>query len=87
MVTADAVGQAGLLLATTETYDVIIVDRMLPELDGLTLIKSVRGADIATPMLTVTGRSMESSVVPQPADSICARRRSALKPKPRNRNN
>jgi len=47
-------GASGLLLATTETYDVMIVDRMLPELDGLTLIKSVRGADIATPMLILS---------------------------------
>ena len=47
-------GPSGLLLATTETYDVMIVDRMLPELDGLTIVKSVRGADIATPMLILS---------------------------------
>jgi len=47
-------GSSGLLLATTEDYDVMIVDRMLPELDGLTIVKSVRGADIATPMLILS---------------------------------
>ena len=47
-------GASGLLLATTESFDVMIVDRMLPELDGLTLIKSVRGADIDTPMLILS---------------------------------
>ena len=47
-------GASGLLLATTESFDVMIIDRMLPELDGLTLIKSVRGADIDTPMLILS---------------------------------
>ncbi len=47
-------GPSGLLLATTESYDVMIVDRMLPELDGLTIVKSVRGADISTPMLILS---------------------------------
>jgi two-component system OmpR family response regulator len=47
-------GSSGLLLATTEDYDVMIVDRMLPELDGLTIVKSVRGADISTPMLILS---------------------------------
>ena len=47
-------GPSGLLLATTESYDVMIVDRMLPELDGLTIVKSVRGADITTPMLILS---------------------------------
>ena len=38
-------GKDGLFMATTEKYDVIIADRMLPELDGLTIIKTLRGAD------------------------------------------
>lgn len=37
-------GRDGLLLATSEPYDVMIVDRMLPHTDGLTLIKTVRAA-------------------------------------------
>jgi two-component system OmpR family response regulator len=47
-------GPSGLLLATTEHYDVMIVDRMLPGLDGLTIVKSVRGANISTPMLILS---------------------------------
>jgi two-component system OmpR family response regulator len=47
-------GKAGLLLATTEDYDVMIVDRMLPEIDGLTIVKSVRGAGKQTPMLILS---------------------------------
>ena len=47
-------GKDGLFLATTETYDVIVVDRMLPELDGLTIIKMIRGADKDTPVLILS---------------------------------
>ena len=47
-------GRDGLFLATTERYDVIIVDRMLPELDGLTIIKTLRGASNATPILILS---------------------------------
>jgi two-component system OmpR family response regulator len=47
-------GKTGLLLATTEDYDVMVVDRMLPELDGLTIVKSVRGTGKQTPMLILS---------------------------------
>ena len=47
-------GRDGLFLATTENYDVMIVDRMLPELDGLTLIKTIRGAGNIVPVLILS---------------------------------
>ena len=47
-------GKTGLLLATTEDYDVMIIDRMLPGLDGLTIVKSVRAANIPTPILILS---------------------------------
>jgi len=47
-------GKQGLFLATTETYDVLVVDRMLPELDGLTIIKTLRGSDNNTPALILS---------------------------------
>jgi len=47
-------GKDGLFLATTENYDALIVDRMLPGLDGLTLIKTLRGAGNATPALILS---------------------------------
>jgi len=49
-----AEGKTGLLLATTEDYDVMVIDRMLPEIDGLTIIRSVRGAGNQTPMLILS---------------------------------
>ena len=47
-------GKDGLFLATTEDYDALIVDRMLPELDGLTIIKTIRGAGNTTPALILS---------------------------------
>ncbi len=47
-------GNAGLHLASTESYDVLVVDRMLPELDGLSIIKSLRVADNHTPALILS---------------------------------
>ena len=47
-------GKNGLFLATSEEYDAMIVDRMLPELDGLAIIKSVRAAGKTTPMLILS---------------------------------
>lgn len=37
-------GENGLFLASNEPYDVLVVDRMLPKLDGLSIIKTLRGS-------------------------------------------
>ena len=50
-------GRDGLFLAAGEAYDVMIVDRMLPGLDGLALVKTVRGAGVKTPVLFLTTMS------------------------------
>ena len=47
-------GRDGLVQATTGQYDVLILDRMLPELDGLTLLKTLREAGNTTPVLLLT---------------------------------
>jgi len=47
-------GKDGLFMATTESYDALIVDRMLPALDGLSLIKTIRGAGNKTPALILS---------------------------------
>lgn len=52
-----AEGRDGLFLAAEASYDVMIVDRMLPGLDGLSLVKTVRGAGVKTPILFLTTRS------------------------------
>ncbi|MFO1037482.1 MAG: response regulator transcription factor [Geminicoccaceae bacterium] len=47
-------GREGLLMAAGGDYDVLIVDRMLPELDGLNVVKTLRGAGNQTPVLFVS---------------------------------
>jgi two-component system OmpR family response regulator len=47
-------GREALIQATSGSYDVLIVDRMLPEIDGMTLVKTLRGAGIQTPVLFLT---------------------------------
>jgi two-component system OmpR family response regulator len=47
-------GKEGLIAATSGSYDVLILDRMLPEVDGLTLLKTLRGAGNTTPVLLLT---------------------------------
>jgi two-component system OmpR family response regulator len=47
-------GKEGLLLATTESYDALIVDRMLPGVEGLTLIRTLRASDNGTPALILS---------------------------------
>ena len=44
-------GKDGLFLATTEQYDVLLIDRMLPEVDGLTIVKTLRATNNQTPIL------------------------------------
>lgn len=44
-------GRAGLIKAAAETFDILIVDRMLPGLDGLSLVQHLRATDDATPVL------------------------------------
>lgn len=47
-------GKDGLIAATSGNYDVLVLDRMLPEVDGLTLLKTLRGAGNTTPVLLLT---------------------------------
>jgi len=47
-------GRDGLYLATGERYDVLVVDRNLPKMDGLSLVKAARGSGTTTPVLFLT---------------------------------
>ena len=47
-------GQDGLRLASANNYEVMIVDRMLPGLDGLTVIQTVRSGGDQTPILILS---------------------------------
>lgn len=47
-------GRDGLFQATGGEFDVMVVDRMLPALDGLSLVKALRAASDSTPVLMLT---------------------------------
>jgi two-component system, OmpR family, response regulator len=49
-------GRDGLIVATTTSFDVIVVDRMLPGLDGLAMVKTIRDAGVKAPVLFLTAR-------------------------------
>jgi len=49
-------GLDGNFLAMTETFDLIILDVMLPDMDGLRILKSIREAHNQTPVLFLTAR-------------------------------
>lgn len=47
-------GPDGLHLATSGQYDALIVDRMLPGLDGLSIVRALRAAHISVPVLILS---------------------------------
>ena len=47
-------GRDGLFLATSSDFDAVVVDRMLPGLDGLSLIQALRAARVVTPVLILS---------------------------------
>jgi two-component system OmpR family response regulator len=47
-------GRDGFMLARNGGYDVLVVDRMLPGIDGLSFVTSVRGIGVKTPVLFLT---------------------------------
>ena len=53
-VVSAANGDDALHLALTEQLDLIVLDRMLPELDGLTILRRLRAANVEAPVLMLT---------------------------------
>ena len=47
-------GKDGLFMATTESYDVMIIDRMLPSVDGLTIIRTLRASKVSSSVLILS---------------------------------
>jgi len=50
-------GKQGLLLATTNTYDVIVLDRMLPHIDGITILNTIRDSGDNTPAVILSAKN------------------------------
>ncbi len=49
-----ATGPDAIFLATTESHEVVILDRMVPGVDGLRVLKALRAAGVRTPALFLT---------------------------------
>ncbi len=47
-------GRQGLILATSESYDAMIIDRMLPGMDGLAIVAALRASNNQTPVLILS---------------------------------
>lgn len=47
-------GADGLDLLLSHSYDLVILDRMLPSMDGLTILKTIRQKNIQTPVILLT---------------------------------
>lgn len=56
-------GEEGVALAKASSYDLILMDVMLPKLDGLGAIRELRAANIATPVLCLTAKDTVEDIV------------------------
>jgi DNA-binding response OmpR family regulator len=55
-------GEDGLHMAMSGSYDLIILDLMLPKVDGLTILKTLRTKGIKTPVLILTARDTTDDI-------------------------
>src|SRR3990172_7415598 len=56
-------GEEGLFLAIHRKYDLVILDIMLPEIDGIEVLKRMRGTGVHTPVIFLTARDREKDIV------------------------
>ncbi len=56
-------GQRGFDMAKAGNYDVIVLDLMLPDMDGLEICRNLRASNILTPILMLTARDSEADRV------------------------
>jgi DNA-binding response OmpR family regulator len=56
-------GRKGLELLGERSYDIVLLDLMIPEIDGLQVLKNMRAWGINTPVLILTAKSSKEDVV------------------------
>jgi two-component system OmpR family response regulator len=56
-------GEEGLYLALHERYDLLILDIMLPKMDGVEILKSIRERGIDTPAIFLTAKDREKDII------------------------
>ncbi|MCM8761421.1 MAG: response regulator transcription factor [Candidatus Omnitrophica bacterium] len=50
-------GEQGLFLANTNDYDLIVLDLMLPKVDGITVCRTLKGKKVSSPVIMLTAKS------------------------------
>jgi len=56
-------GKRGLDLIRSKAYDIVLLDLMIPEIDGLEVLKEMRRDEIETPVLIITAKSTKEDVI------------------------
>jgi len=56
-------GEDGLFLAIHRSYDLIVLDILLPKVDGVEILKRIRKMEIQTPIIFLTAKDSEKDVV------------------------
>jgi DNA-binding response OmpR family regulator len=56
-------GEEGAFMAESNPYDLVILDLMLPKLDGLSVLQRMRSGGAAVPVLVLTARDEKESIV------------------------
>ncbi|MBW1956911.1 MAG: response regulator transcription factor [Deltaproteobacteria bacterium] len=56
-------GEEGLFMATTEIYDLIILDVMLPVINGFEVLRAVRKKGVSTPVLFLTAKDEKEDII------------------------
>jgi len=56
-------GEEGMFMATTEIYDLIILDVMLPEINGFEVLRDIRQKGVSTPVLFLTAKDEKEDII------------------------
>jgi len=56
-------GEEGLFMARSTSYDLILMDLMLPKLDGLSVVRTLREKEVMTPVLCLTAKDTVDDIV------------------------
>lgn len=56
-------GEEGQYLAENESYDLIILDLMLPKVDGITVCKNLQKKEVKTPVLMLTAKDTVENII------------------------
>src|SRR3712207_279915 len=60
-------GRTGLTRALSEDFDLLVLDWMLPDIDGVQVVKRLRAAEVGVPVLMLTARSQLEDRVEGPS--------------------